>query len=59
MSDVKRVRDTVIPVHALASQAVDIHWRLPDGKVVVDRRFVPLRQTAIANRPKGPSRAKA
>ncbi len=54
MSTVKRVRDKVVPVYAQASQAVDIHWRLPDGKVLIDRRYVPLRTPTTASRPKGP-----
>ncbi|MES2341656.1 MAG: hypothetical protein V4597_08260 [Pseudomonadota bacterium] len=55
MTETKRIRDSVVPVHAQADQAVDIHWRLPDGKVLVDRRHVPLRQVTKAGRPKGPT----
>ena len=46
------LRGAVVPVHARADQAVEIHWRLPDGKVYVERRVVPP-EPVLAARLKG------
>ncbi len=59
MTQEKRIRDRVIPVHAKADQAVDIHWRLPDGSVHVDRHRLPLKRATPVRRPKGPTHGRA
>lgn len=36
------LRGATVPVHARHDQAVEIHWRLADGKEHNERRTVPL-----------------
>ncbi len=42
------LRGQVVPVHAEADQAVEIHWRLPDGRIVVERRTAPPKPVLAA-----------
>lgn len=42
------LRGATVPVHARCDQAVEIHWRLADGKVFVERRTLPPKPTIAA-----------
>lgn len=51
MAEPKRVsRGAVIPVIAQHDQAVEIHWRLVNGSVFIERRNCPPTATVEAKR---------
>lgn len=39
---------TVKPIHVNHTETVDIHWRLADGRVMVERRTCPPAATTTA-----------
>lgn len=42
------LRGDTVPVHARYDQVVEIHWRLADGKMFIERRTLPPKPTIAA-----------
>lgn len=49
-STTPRVRDAVVPTIAQHDQVVEIHWRLKNRRVFVDRRTCPPQATVAARK---------